>query len=374
MPSRSRTFPVLRRAATVGCLSLICFALAACSGGASSGGGRGAAAASGPRLVVTARPEPTVWQRTLELGGTLEAPERVEIAARIEGAVVSLAADLGDRVSEGQVLARITSEDYAARVAQSRAELAQARQELTRAEQLMAGELAPREALERAHTKVSVAEAQHSLASRQLRDTRVLAPFDGAIAERRVSPGAFVRVGTPLFVLVATSPLELAIDIPERLAGEIGESTVVRVRSEGGAEVEGRVTRLAPVIDPASRTLRARIEVPSGEGNTLRPGMFVRARIDLGGSDDASRVPRPAVFEVLGQARVVEIVDGLAQARDVELLGEEEGIAIVRGLPATSEVIVRSPGLVAPGTEVRVQPADAPAARAEEGTAGSDGT
>jgi membrane fusion protein (multidrug efflux system) len=328
------------------------------AGGGAPAGGAGAAgarAASAPRTVVTARPEPIAWRRTFEIGGTLEAIERVEIAARIEGAVVDLAVDLGDHVERGATLARITPEDFAARVAQTDAELAQARTELERAEQLAASDLATRQALEQAGTKVRVAAAQRALAARQLRDTRVIAPFAGAIAERLVSPGAFVRIGTPLFVLVATSPLRLALDVPERFAGAVAPSTPVSVHPESGGDVVARVARVAPVVEAQSRTFRTLVEVPVAEDSTLRPGMYVRARIDLGAVDGAVRVPRQAVFDVLGRARVVEVIEGRARPRDVEMIGEDEGHAIVLGLSASTEVVIRSPGLLAPDAEVAVE-------------------
>jgi multidrug efflux pump subunit AcrA (membrane-fusion protein) len=153
-----------------------------------------------------------------------------------------------------------------------------------------------------------------------------------------------------MFVLVASSPMRLAIDVPERHAGAVRAGTVVRVRGEDGAEIEGTVARLAPVVDPASRTFRAEVEVPAGQG--LLPGMYARARLDLGAVDDAVRVPRAAVFEVLGRARVVQVLEGRAQPHDVEMIAEEDGAAIVRGLAPSAEVVARSPGLLAPGTEI----------------------
>lgn len=349
----------------------LALALTACSG---SGGPAASRAGASRRAVIVAQPEPVAWVRTLELGGTLEAPDRVEIAARIEGAVVAVEVDLGDAVSRGDTLARITPEDFSARAAQADAELAQARSELERLEAMHARELASQEQVEQARTRMRVAEAQRRLAGRQLRDTRVVAPFDGAIAERLVSPGAFVRIGTPLFVLVATSPLRLALDVPEAHAATVREGTPVRVRHESGGTIEARVTRVAPVVDPTTRTFRVHVDVPTEAGASLRPGMYVQALVELGTADDAVRVPRAAIFEVLGHSRVVLVVDGRAQPRDVELVGEEDGVAIVRGLGTEHAVVARSPALLAPGTEVDVEPLGGAAARADEATPRSGGT
>src|SRR5690606_2116717 len=236
--------------------------------------------------------------------------------------------------------------------------------------------LASAEQLEQARTRERVLAAQRRLAGRQLRDTRVVAPFDGAIAARHVSPGAFVRVGAPLFDLVATSPLRLALDVPERHAPEVRVGTEVTVHHEGGAPIEARVARVAPIVDPATRTFRALVDVPVAAGERgLRPGMYVRASLALGVVEDAVSVPRAAVFEVLGRSRVVEVVDGRAQPRDVELVGEGEGTAIVRGLSGAHDVVTRSPGLLAPGTEVAPAPAaDARSAAADAPAAPRGGT
>ncbi|MCC6876286.1 MAG: hypothetical protein IT378_18405 [Sandaracinaceae bacterium] len=94
--------------------------------------------------------------------------------------------------------------------------------------------------------------------------------------------------------------------------------------------------------------------------------MYVRARVELGTVEDAMRLPRAAVFEVLGRSRVVEVVEGRARPRDVELIAEEEGAAIVRGVAAGAEVVARSPGLLAPDTAVRAEPAGQAAASAGE--------
>lgn len=350
-------------------LAVLLSAILVASCGGSSGPARPSGGPEGPRAVVTARPQPVSFTRSVELGATLQAPEQVEIAARIEGVVVDLRVDLGDRVSRGDTLARLTAEDFSARAAQTAAELEQAQSELVRVEQLTARDLASREQLEQARTRVRVATAQQRLAGRQLRDTRVIAPFDGAIAQRMVSPGAFVRVGAPLFLLVATSPLRLALDVPERYAGALREGTPVRVQHESG-EIEAHVTRVAPVVDPETRTFRVQVEVPAeptrSQPAQLRPGMYVRARVELGTVEDAMRLPRAAVFEVLGRSRVVEVVEGRARPRDVELIAEEEGAAIVRGVAAGAEVVARSPGLLAPDTPVRAEPAGQAAASAGE--------
>jgi RND family efflux transporter MFP subunit len=304
--------------------------------------------------VETAQPEPFPYTRTLRLGGTLEPAETVQVAARVDGAVTKVAVDLGDRVARGAVLARITPEDFRARVAQLDAELTQARAEQERVEQLGTQQLATAQQLEQARTKVSVLRAQRVLAARQLRDTAVTAPFGGAIAARHIAPGAYVRIGTPLFDLVAVDELQVALQIPERHASTVQEGNAIELSHESAAtRVPGTVVRVAPTIDPATRTFRIEARVDPAGAGLLRPGMFVEAAVPLGRVEDSVRLPRSAVYETLGRSRVTLVRAGRAETRDVELLGEEEGWAIVRGLVSSDVVVSRNPASIAPGTPVR---------------------
>ena len=349
-------------ATTLSALALC--ALIACKGGATSGGGRGGGAggsgskmarASGPRVVVASHPTPTRWPRTLSLHGTLDASETVQIAARVDGPLADVRVDLGDHVERNQILARIVATDFAARNVQSGADLDQARADLARLERLGNAQLATTQALEQARTRVAVAQAQRALSGRQVTDTTVRAPFRGAISRRYVSRGAFVRVGAPLFDLVAIDDLRLALEVPERYASEIGAGDLVRVSPDGSAAqdtVEAPIVRVSPIIDPARRTFRVEASVSAAHG--LRPGMFVIASVALGEPIDAVRVPRSAVFTVLGHERVVRVVDGKAEPVEVTLVGEDGADSLLQGLTGADLVVTRSGASLAPGTAVRV--------------------
>ncbi len=273
--------------------------------------------------------------------------------------------DLGDDVARHQVLAAIRPLDYRARVSELDASLAQAERDVQRTEQL--GENVAREELELVRTRLKEARAQRKLASRQLTDTTVRAPFAASVALRHVAPGTYVKPGTPLFDLVALDELRLTLEVPERYAALVRVGTPVAIgaaevlpasQPEGrnlgmapAAQVTATVTRVAPIVSRATRTFTVEA-VFSPEGSVLRPGMFITATLALGVANDGVRVPRSAVFHVLGHDRVMEVVDGIANARDVEWLGEVDGDVIVAGIPADTQVIVRGPALVAPGSEV----------------------
>lgn len=314
-----------------------------------------------PRVVEVTEARLAPHPRTLTLSGSLSALEKVQVAARVEGPITEVRVDLGDVVVADQVLAAIRPVDYRARVTEQGATVSQAERDLQRA--LALGGAGTAEEVEQARTRLAEAKAQRTLASRQLGDTTVRAPFAGAIAARFAAQGTYVKAGTPLFDIVATTQLRLTIEVPERYAAvvKIGTPVQVTLRDAVGAsrdaariEVDAAITRISPVVSPTTRTFTAEA-VFSPAGSVLKPGMFVVAELALGEEEGSVRVPRSAVFHVLGHDRVMRVADGLALPEDVELIGEVEAEAVLIGLPPGTPVISRGAALVAPGTPVTAE-------------------
>lgn len=354
--------------------------LGACGGAGAPAQPAGPAPTRQARVVEVAEARLSPHPRVLSLSGTLAALEKVQVAARVEGPITEIRVDLGDRVAREDVLAAIRPIDYRARVTEVEAAQAQAQRDVKRLETL--GGVATPEELEQARTRLAEAKAQRALAGRQLTDTTVRAPFAGAIAARYVAPGTYVKPGTALFDLVADDKLRLTLEVPERYAALVKVGTGVEIsleeslasgmsgpevdvsqdRSAAGA-VQAAVTRVSPIVSPTTRTFTVEA-VFSPAGSVLRPGMFIVAELSLGREDRSVRVPRSAVFHVLGRDRVMRVEDGEAVAHDVELIAEDGAEAVVIGLEPGSPVISRGPALVAPGTPVAPEPAAPGAPRA----------
>ncbi len=358
--------PVPRRLALLTALVLL-QPVAACS--APAGPAEARTGPPAPRTVEVAPARRTSHARTLTLSGTLTPLEQVQVAARVEGPILEVKVDLGDVVARDQVLATIRPVDYRARVSELEAGVAQAENDVQRARGL--GRAGTAEELEIARTRLAQARAQRSMASRQLGDTSVRAPFAGAIADRHVAPGTYVKSGTPLFDLVAIDQLRLTLEVPERHAAAVTVGTPVQLRpravrspgaeapddlSAGTGAALAAITRVSPVVSPATRTFTVEA-VFSPAGSALKPGMYITAELALGEATESVRVPRSAVFHVLGHDRVMVVSGGIARPQEVELLAEDQGEAIVAGLQPDTQVIVRGPALVAPGAAVSAEPA-----------------
>ena len=105
-------------------------------------------------------------------------------------------------------------------------------------------------------------------------------------------------------------------------------------------------------MNPATRTFRIEASVEPTHP-TLRPGAYVVAVLSLGTWQDAMKVPRAAVYSVLGHDKVTRLVNGEAQPKEIELLGERDGFAFVRGITPADTVILGNVSALAPGTRVR---------------------
>ena len=211
------------------------------------------------------------------------------------------------------------------------------------------------EALEEARIRVAQLKqrrAEADMARRQLEDTRITAPFAGAVQERRANVGEYLALGAPVVVLVRTDPLRLRVDVPEREAVRVRLGQEVRVRVEGDNHVyRGEVRRLGPAIQAGSRTLVVEADVPS-EGR-LRPGSFARAQIVTVTEAPAVTVPVESLLAFAGVEKVFLVKEG--KAVETRVWTGERGagwVEVVEGLKG-GEVLVLSPGGLQTGQTVR---------------------
>lgn len=278
----------------------------------------------------------------------------------------------GDRVSAGQLLARIDDAMPRAALEEASAAAASAKQALSAAEaeyalaastqaryqQLFDKKEISTQQFDEVKTRAQATGAARELAQAQLsRATAALAqakvslgyssveaPFAGLITARQVDPGTFASVGLPLFTMEDSGSYRLDAQLNEADMGpvHVGSRATIAVDSIGADELVGKVTQIVPSADSASRTFLVKIAlVPDSR---LRSGLFGRARF-ASGTRSALMVPKTAVVE-RGQLQAVFVVDSgnLATLRYVVAgnpLGPE--VEILSGLQV-GERIVTAPG------------------------------
>jgi len=323
------------------------FLLLAAIAAAQGGGGGSAQVVLGEavegRLVPTADFEGTVYYKEVSA-----------IATEVEGKVLTVAFDVGDRVSQGDPLVTLNSDILEARLRTARALLAQRqallRQEsarFERAELLLVDEVTTeqefddirftRDAIEQ---QVEAARAEIALLQLEITKKAVFAPFDGIVTERHAEVGEWLSGGAPVATVARAALYDVMTFVPERFLPYISDGIDVELRILG-EPLAGRVVPSSPVGDIATRTFPIRIRLT--EPDWLRGGMAAVARIPTGHETDCILVPRDAVLQESGMHFIVLASDGVANRIEVSVLGYEGDLA---GLPldsisAGSQVIVK---------------------------------
>jgi RND family efflux transporter MFP subunit len=341
-------------------------------GNAGGGGGRGG---RGGSITLSASDVAPVRRASLEEGtpitGDLRPIETIQVRARLEGDIVAVLAREGQRVSEGQVLARFESTEQAsgqksaeARLASVRAELSTAEWNLQQSEELFkAGAVAERDlrtaqnAVASAKAQLAAAEAEVRTALSSMTDTRVLAPTSGTIEERTVETGEHVARGAALFTLVRSDVLELAASVQANRANNVTVNQPVRFTA-GGGQFEGRVARVSPTINTATQSITVYVQVPNQSGR-LKGGTFTTGRIVSRAVKDALVVPTTALRQAEGTGTpYVYRLEGTTVAQvnvQIGIVDEAAGLAqIVSGLADGDRIIVGNVGTLGRGMQVQI--------------------
>jgi cobalt-zinc-cadmium efflux system membrane fusion protein len=308
--------------------------------------------------IETRAAEPRRIAKVLEVVGQLDFDQNrlAQLSARGEALVVRVEVDVGDDVKAGQPLVVLTSAAVGAdqaRLAAARARLEAARAAAAREKQLAESGLSPRKSVEEAGRELAAAQAEHDAARAALgaagatpeggEGRHVLrAPFAGTVVARDAVAGKTATAGQVLVQVADLSTMWAQLEVPESDAARVRPGQPVRIVLEGtSAEPrEATISRVAPAVDPASRTVRARVELPNRD-RTLKAGVFVRAQIRVTADRDALVVPREAVQRAEGRSLVfVKRGEGLFEPVAVRT-GEvdREVVEVVSGLEPGAQVV-----------------------------------
>ena len=391
-----------RRLGGVAVLPLIA---AGCSGsqGAQARGGQPQAKAVKIELV-----RKDSMRRSVDVVGTLAAVDQVTISSEADGKVRRILADLGDRVSSGQVLVELdnekqqyTFEQQQAALTRSlaqygasdpehlpdventpdskraNADLVQATSAFERASELFKRTLVSQQAYDDARAALQSARARYDsalqngknlrasiqgsqasmkLAGRQLRDTEIRAPFDGYIEKRLVNLGELVKAQMPVMALVRLDPLKVVAEIPEKMTPWISDGRPVELRVDAFEKrtFTGQISRISPTVNTATRAFPFEAKVPNPDA-ALKPGTFARVHVEIGKVDEVLTLPYSAIQYRYGVNRVFVVEGDKLAVRELavgERLGER--IEVVRGVKEGERVAVTDVDTLVEGLVVAV--------------------
>ena len=243
----------------------------------------------------------------LPISGSLKAVNSALVKARVFGELQGLTVREGDVVTAGQVIAKVDSTEYAARVRQSREQADAARAQIDIAQRawdnnkaLMDQGFISKSALDTSMNNLSAAQATHKaalaaeeVARKSLDDTVLRAPISGVIAQRLAQPGERVAVDAKIVEIVDLSRLELeaTLSASDSVAVRVGQSAVLKVEGND-RPIAARVVRINPSAQAGSRTVLAYLGIADPTG--LRQGLFAQGTLDTGRTS-ALAVPLSAV-------------------------------------------------------------------------------
>jgi RND family efflux transporter MFP subunit len=312
----------------------------------------------------------------LPITGNLEPIERIQVRSRLEGDLEGVYAREGQRVGRGQMLARFeSSEEESVRlsaeadVVAAKNDLANAVWNLEQSEELFKQGAVPerdvktaQQTAAAARARVAATQSRLRSASQGLGDTRVLAPTDGVIEKRLTSTGEHVARGAVLFTLVRSGVLELAAAVPARFANALEPGQLARFNA-AGRQLEGRVARVSPTVDPASRSIAVYVQIPNA-GGEIKGGTFATGQIIARTLTNVIVVPTAGVRQRpdTGQPFVYVVVGEEVEQRDLTLGATDDarGLTEVKdGLKEGDRVIVGNVGMLGRGMRVQIVGPDA---------------
>ena len=310
-------------------------------GGAPGGGGPGGFGGfggfgGGARLPMTVEMTPVKrgeMAGEITVVGNLIGAATVEAVPKTAGRLESVTVRLGDRVTKGQRLAKVESYELqeqikqaeashnvgAATIRQREADLRLAKTNLERSRNLYERQLIPRQTYddtearyEAAVAQLDLAQAQHAQAkarldelSINLANTIIVAPVSGFVGKRALDAGAWVTTNSSFISVVDITSVRLVANVVEKDLRKLSQGlpTTVEVDAYPGEKFVGKISHVAPVLDPATRTAQIEVEIPNPEFR-LKPGMYATVGFTVDQRDNVLMIPTTALVDIGGEKGV----------------------------------------------------------------------
>ncbi|HET7132354.1 MAG TPA: efflux RND transporter periplasmic adaptor subunit [Gammaproteobacteria bacterium] len=296
----------------------------------------------------------------IEAVGTTRANESVQVTSRASNIITAIRFNEGDVVQQGAVLVEMDDRQAQATLAGAEASLARSKSQYDRGRDLSARQAMSAADLEQTESQLKADQARVNAARASLTDTVIRAPFKGRTGFRQVSVGSYVSAGTPITTLDDTSVIKLDFTVPETYLFVLRRGLPVKAATTGLPDrtFAGEVTNIESRVDPVTRSITVRAELPNPEG-LLRQGMFMTVSLQ-GQVEPTLLVPEEAIVPERGRAYVFVVRNNVVERHEVKTGKRRPGdVEIVDGLAEHDRVVVEGTQNVRDGTPVQETPAGA---------------
>jgi RND family efflux transporter MFP subunit len=355
--------------AAVSALTLSAAVLAGCSQG--SGAERsGARAGRGPQAipVSTVEARPRDLARTVTVTGLIEPIRAVSVSAQTAGTVQRVLVEEGTRVRAGQLMAELDTREISAQLERAKAVLANAEAAFRRAEQLQERGLNSAAEFDAARSAYQIAKADVEIWSTRFAFGGITAPVSGVVTAKRVERGGAVSANQVMFEIADDSLKVVKVRVSELDVVQLqpGRRVTLELDAYPGARVPGRIRRVFPSAEAASRLVPVEVELGrTPAGVQAKPGFMARVEFDLDERTGVLAVPTAAVGST-DSGHFVYVVAADSVVRKPVETGLTAGgwVEVTEGLAAGERVVSSGHVNLRPGAKVRVSDA----------TPGSDAT
>jgi membrane fusion protein, multidrug efflux system len=289
----------------------------------------------------------------VEALGTTRAREAVEVTPRIASVVTAIRFREGQVVQAGDVLVELDNAEERASQAEAEAALIDSQAQYRRARELLQTRTVSESQVQQLEATMKADEARLRAAEARFEQTLVRAPFSGRIGLRQVSPGSLVTPGNVITTLDDLSRVRLDFTVPESFLGVLEAGMAITARSVAfeGREFHGEVATVNTRVDPITRAVTIRAELPNDDG-LLKPGMFLTVRL-AGRARSRVVIPEAALVPEGDRQNVYLVRDGRSWRTEVVVGRRMRGeVEILSGVTAGDEVVVEGTQKVAHGGRV----------------------
>jgi membrane fusion protein (multidrug efflux system) len=290
----------------------------------------------------------------IEAVGTTQANESVEVTSKASNTVTAIRFQEGEEVARGAVLVEMDSSEARANLAEAQASLARSKSQHNRSLDLQSRQVLSVADLEQVEASLKADEARVAAAQSRLDDTVIRASFGGRTGFRHVSVGSFVSPGTMITTLDDTSVIKLDFTVPETYLFVLRRGLQVTARATGLPDrtFTGTVTNMDSRVDPVTRSVIVRAELPNVDG-LLRQGMFMTVALQ-GEVVPTLLVPEEAIVPERGHTYVFVVRNNVVERREVSIGKRRPGfVEIVSGVAEQERVVVDGTQNVRDGSVVQ---------------------
>jgi len=325
-------------------------------------GGRGGGVRAVPVRVAEAKRG--VISRSLVVSGVVEPIRTVGVNSQISGALLSVHVEEGDRVRQGEILAKLDDREASTELAAAEAEHEVAQAAFERATQLRDRQVITLPEYERERTEAVAAKARRDQAKTRLGYTTITAPISGVITEKLVEAGDIVAPQMRLFTVADLTTKVVRLHVSELDVVNLSVNDRVRVGLDAfpDRELEGRIRRIFPTADPATRLVPVEVAISGDTDDLARPGFLARVTFELGEREGVLLVPASAIVATGGSPAVFVVQGDHASRRPVSTGITSRGeVEILEGLAENDTVVTVGNNSLQDGALVRVVTGDTPA-------------